>query len=161
MEEVNSLFRKMKGVISALPAYVHMEPLGFCRNNKPAWADDVVWLNISMDEKILGNLALLSKKAALGCGIKNSAVMIFELDIDSLQPYPSRTNKFVNIPEFPMTDYDLSLLFDLNVKWDDILGQIKINEEGLLRKVLFVDEYLGKQVPDGKKSLTLRLVIGS
>ena len=31
----------------------------------------------------------------------------------------------------------------------------------LLHKVAFVDEYRGKQVPDGKKSVTLRLTIGS
>jgi phenylalanyl-tRNA synthetase beta chain len=27
--------------------------------------------------------------------------------------------------------------------------------------VKFVDEYMGKQVPEGKKSVTIRLVIGS
>ena len=31
----------------------------------------------------------------------------------------------------------------------------------LLRDVRFVDEYKGKQIPDGKKSITIRLVIGS
>ena len=32
---------------------------------------------------------------------------------------------------------------------------------GLLRGVTFVDEYKGKQIPTGKKSVTIRLVIGS
>ena len=31
----------------------------------------------------------------------------------------------------------------------------------LLRDVQFVDEYKGKQIPAGKKSVTIRLVIGS
>ena len=31
----------------------------------------------------------------------------------------------------------------------------------LLRDVRFVDEYTGKQIPAGKKSLTIRLIIGS
>jgi phenylalanyl-tRNA synthetase beta chain len=31
----------------------------------------------------------------------------------------------------------------------------------LLREVRFVDEYKGKQIPAGKKSVTMRLVIGS
>ena len=31
----------------------------------------------------------------------------------------------------------------------------------LLHDVRFVDEYKGKQIPEGKKSITVRLVIGS
>jgi len=37
----------------------------------------------------------------------------------------------------------------------------KTGPDSLLRDVSFVEEYKGKQVPDGKKSITLRLVIGS
>jgi len=162
-ENVNSLFRRVKGMIEVLPRYVHIEPVKFEKIEKPVWADDVLWLNISHNNERIGNLALLSKKASLDCGIKNSAVMIFELYIDSLKPYPSRTNQFTRIPEYPMTEYDLSLLFDLSAKWEEILKVItdKNDSDNLLRGVSFVDEYRGHQVPNGKKSVTLRLLIGS
>ncbi|MCL2684389.1 MAG: phenylalanine--tRNA ligase subunit beta [Synergistaceae bacterium] len=161
--EVNPLFRRAKGAVEDLPCRVHVEPITFEQIEKPVWADGVVWLNIIHAGKRIGNLALLSKKVSLDCGIKNSAVMIFELDIDSLKPYPSRTNKFTHLPEYPITEYDISLLFDLNVKWDEILGVItgKKGPEDLLRDVWFVDEYRGRQIPEGKKSVTVRLVIGS
>ena len=112
---------------------------------------------------IIGNLALLSKKASLDCGIRNNAVVLFELDIDSLKPYPSRTNKFDRLPEYPMTNYDVSLLFDSSVKWEQIHETItgRKGPDDLLRGLSFVDEYRGKQVPAGKKSVTFRLVIGS
>ena len=112
---------------------------------------------------IVGNLALLSKKAALDCGIKNSAVMLFELDIDALKPLLSRTNRFTHLPEYPMTDYDVSMLFDVKIKWGEILDVItgKKGPDDLLRDVSFVDEYRGRQVPEGKKSVTFRLAIGS
>jgi len=159
----NTLFRKAKGFIEALPRFVHMEPFTFEKTEKPVWADSVLWQNINHVGKCIGNLALLSKKAALECGIKNSEMMLFELDIDSLKPYPSRTNNFTHIPEYPMTNYDLSLLFDSSVKWDQMLEAItaKKDSNDLLRDVSFVDEYRGHQVPDGKKSVTIRLVIGS
>ena len=91
------------------------------------------------------------------------AVMLFELDIDSLVPYKSRTNKFEHLPEYPMNDYDVSVLFDTSVKWNDIHDVImsKSGPDSLLRSASFVEEYKGKQVPDGKKSVTIRLVIGS
>ena len=132
------------------------------------WADEVVWLNISLNsislnsEKV-GNLALLSKKAALDCGIKNAAVMLFEMDIDSLKPLPSRTNKFTHIQEYPMTDYDVSLLFDTTVTWEKVyeIATGKMGPDSMLRSVSFVEEYKGSQIPEGKKSVTMRLVIGS
>ena len=162
-ENVNQLFRKAKGAVEALSQYVHMEPLGFDKIEKPVWADGVLWLNIVHGENRIGNLALLSKKAALDCGIKNSAVMLFEFDLDSLKPYPSRTNKFTHIPEYQMTNYDISLLLDLPVKCDEIMNLIKEigGSNELLQGVSFVDEYRGHQVPEGKKSVTFRLQIGS
>ena len=162
-KDFSLLFRKAKGIIQALPRYVHIEPLTFEKNEKPVWADDVIWLNIIHDGRQTGNLALLSKKASLDCGIRNSAVMLFEIDIDLLKPYPSRTNAFTHIPEYPMTEYDISVLFDLPVTWEEILAVItsKKGPNDLLQDVSFVEEYRGRQVPDGKKSLTIRLVIGS
>ena len=162
-EDLNLIFRKTKGIIENLPRYVHMEPLTFDKTEKPVWADGVMWLNISLNGERVGNLALLSKKASLQCGIKNSAVMLFEIDINSLKPYPSRTNKFTRIPEYPMTDYDISMLFDLSVNWKEIIEVIagRSSFDDLLRDISFVDEYKGRQVPEGKKSVTFRLVIGS
>ncbi|MCL1809267.1 MAG: phenylalanine--tRNA ligase subunit beta [Clostridiales bacterium] len=162
-EDVTLLFRKAKGGLESMPRYTHMAPLAFQQIEKPEWADSVVWLNICLSEGRVGNLALLSKKAALDCGIKNSAVMLFELDIDSLAPYPSRSNEFAHLPDYPMADYDISLLFDSPIKWESILDVVLgTKEQGeLLRQASFVDEYRGKQVPEGKKSVTIRLVIGS
>jgi phenylalanyl-tRNA synthetase beta chain len=145
----------------AMPRYAHIEPFVFEKTEKPVWADDVVWLNIKHGEQRIGNLALLSKKASLKCDIKNSAVMIFELDLNLLKPYTSRTNEFIHLPEYPMTDYDVSLLFDLSIKWEEIQGVITGKTDELQRGLSFVDEYKGHQVPEGKKSVTFRLVIGS
>jgi len=162
-DDVDSLFRKAKGVIESMSRLVHMESLELEQIGKPTWADDVVWLNIVLGGEKIGNLALLSKKVALSCGIKNAAVMLFELDIDSLKPLPSRSNKFSHIPEYPVTDYDVSLLFDSATTWEKIreVACAKMGPDSLLRDVAFVEEYKGKQIPDGKKSVTIKLVIGS
>ena len=193
LDDVNALFRRAKGAIEALPRYVHAGALSFSAEEKPVWADNVLWLNIvSVDsgdgssndensdagssntgnsdagksqvgEKLIGNLALLSRKAALDCGIKNSAVMLFEMNMSELTPLTSRTNRFTHLPEYPMTDYDVSMLFSRDTKWEEILSVItsKKSADELLRGVSFVDEYRGRQVPDDKKSVTFRLVIGS
>jgi phenylalanyl-tRNA synthetase beta chain len=62
-----------------------------------------------------------------------------------------------------MTDYDISMLFDLTVKWDEIYEVItsKKGPDSLLRGATYIEEYKGRQVPEGKKSITFRLLIGS
>ena len=62
-----------------------------------------------------------------------------------------------------MNEYDISFLVDASVKWSEIYSAVlpKKSDDNLLREVLFVDEYKGKQIPEGKKSITLRLVIGA
>ncbi|MCL2819231.1 MAG: phenylalanine--tRNA ligase subunit beta [Oscillospiraceae bacterium] len=184
-EDAELLFRKAKGALESMSRFVHMEPFTFEQKEKPHWADDVVWLNIftggqggqgaqgsqrmqSETENLspcfkLGSVALLAKRVSLDCGIKNAAVVLFDIDIDSLKPFASRTNEFAHIPEYPMTDYDVSLIFDSSVKWEKIfeVATAKMGADSMLRAVSFVDEYKGKQIPDGKKSVTLRLAIGS
>ena len=160
-KNVTELFRKAKGVVEMMARYVHMEALTFRQTEKPVWADNVVWLNIYRGEEKVGDLALLSKKVSMACGIKNLNVMLFQLDQDSLVPLKSRTNTFTHMAEYPMTDYDISLLLDGSVQWKDVLQTIGGIKSELLHGASFVDEYRGKQVPAGKKSLTLRLSIGS
>ncbi|MCL2222383.1 MAG: phenylalanine--tRNA ligase subunit beta [Oscillospiraceae bacterium] len=163
-ENVNTLFRKAKGVIEALPRYLHVEPITFERNKKPVWADNVAWLNICHNCEVIGNVALLSRKASRECKFRrNAAAVLFELAIDALKPLPSRTNEYTHLPDYPVTEYDISMLFDATTKWQDIYAVIieKKSDTELLHDVSFVDEYKGKQVPVGKKSITFRLRIGS
>ena len=89
--------------------------------------------------------------------------MLFELDTTLLQPLKSRSNHFTHLAAYPETDYDISMLFDVNVVWDDIFDAImgKKKASALLKGASFVDEYRGKQIPAGKKSVTIRLTIGS
>ena len=160
-KDVTTLFRKAKGVLEMMPRYTHMEGFTFKQVEKPAWADNVVWLNVYLGEERIGDLALLSKKVSLECGIKNLNVMLFELDQDCLKPFRSRTNSFTHLPEYPMTEYDISVLLPGEVKWADIAQTVRGVKSELFHGAQFVDEYRGKQVPDGKKSVTVRLAIGS
>lgn len=160
-DDVTGLFRRAKGVIGMMPRYTHMEPFTFEKQEKPCWADDTVWLNIMLGGKRIGDLALLSKKAALACGIKVLSAVLVELDMDSLVPFRSRTNRFEHLPEFPVNEFDISFIVASDVKWEDINRAVSEKKPELLRDLRFVDEYRGKQIPAGKKSVTVRLIIGS
>lgn len=157
------LFREAKGVLEFMPRYTHMEGFTFKKEEKPVWADNVVWLNIFVGDEKVGDMGLLSKKISMECGIKKLAVILFELDTTKLKPLISRTNKFAHLPEYPETEYDISMLFDANTTWDAIYEAImgKKKASALVKAASFVDEYRGKQIPKDKKSVTIRLTIAS
>ncbi len=161
LDEITMLFRRVKGVLSAMPAYTHMEGFTFNKTEKPLWADSVAWLNIYVGDIKVGSMGLLSKKASMACGIKNLSVVLAEIDTDLLIPFKSRTNTFTHLPEYPVNDYDISMLVDTSVTWEDIKASVLSKRRELLRGVAFVDEYKGKQIPEGKKSVTIRIAIGA
>ena len=163
VKDITELFREAKGVLEYMPRYTHMEGFEFRKEEKPVWADNVVWMNIFRGGEKIGDMGLVAKKVSMDCGIKNLSVMLFELDVTKLVPLKSRTNRFTHLAEYPETDYDISMLFDSDAAWADIydaiMGQKKAS--ALLKDAAFVDEYRGKQIPAGKKSVTIRLTIGS
>ena len=67
--------------------------------------------------------------------------MLLELDMDALIPFRSRTNTFTHLPEYPMTDYDVSVLVDGETRWDAMRDAILEKRHELLHGVSFVDEY--------------------
>lgn len=162
-KSVDTLFREAKGVLEYMPRYTHMEAFTFKKETKPVWADDVVWLNLFLGEEKIGDMGLLSRKVSMECGVKNLSVMLFEINAVKLKPLKSRTNRFTHLAGYPETDYDISMLFDSDTLWSDIyqtvMGQKKAGS--LIKDAAFVDEYRGKQIPSGKKSVTVRLTIGS
>lgn len=151
------LFYRVKGVIEKMSGYCHCEELSFKQKEKPSWADEKVWLNVMSGKKIVGSIGLISVAALAESGIKSVKAAAFELDTDCLVPFPSRTNEYKQLPTYPLVEQDLSLLVDESVTWEQIRESIKY----MVKELKFVEEYRGKQIPAGKKSVMLSLKIGN
>ena len=80
-------------------------------------------------------------------------VAMFEMNVDKLKPYDSRTNKYEKLPELPLVEKDLSIVVNKDIKWDTIVECIS----KLVKEIEFVDEYNGDQIPEDKKSITLKV----
>lgn len=157
--DARELFREAKGVLAYMHRGAQMEPLEFAQKEKPAWADEKLWVNIISGGEVAGTLALISPKCAKAAGIKRSLAMLFELDVEKLTPLASRQNEFEHLPDYPLSDFDLSVVFEDGVAWAEIEPLIKKVE--LVKKVKFLDEYRGAQIGQGKKSVSFRVWVGS
>ncbi len=161
IEEITMLFRRAKGIFEQMPRYTHMEAFTFKKDEKPNWADNTAWLNIYTNDVKVGSIGILSKKASMECGIKKLSVVLAEIDTDLLVPFKSRTNTFTHISEYPINEYDISMLLDSKTEWNEIYNTVWAKKGEFIKNVVFVDEYKGKQIEEGKKSVTLRLFIGA
>lgn len=153
------LFREVKGSLEYMHRIVQIEPLTFKQVTKPVWSEDKLWINVLSGSDVIGYIGLLSRKSARAAGIKRSLAVLFELDVEKLIPLASRENKFEHLPLYPLVDFDLSIMYDENVKWEDIKQVAE--KVDMVKNVVFIDEYTGSQMEKGKKSLTFRTWIGS
>ncbi len=152
-KNARDIFYQAKGVLENMARYCHMEELKLEQLEKPGWADKNAYLNITLDGEIIGSLGLVSIQALSEAKIKRANVAMFEINADKLIPYASRTNKYERLPELPLVEKDLSLIVDKDVAWSTLSDSIK----SLVAEVEFVDEYRGEKIPDGKKSITLKV----
>ena len=156
-KDAKEAFYEVKGLLSTMGEYCHMEELKFQVSEKPSWADVNAYLDIVSNGEIVGHMGLVSFSAMSDAKIKRTNVAIFEINTDMLVPFKSRTNEFKHIPQLPLVEKDLSLLIDDNVTWEEISEIVSKR----VKELEFIEEYRGNQVPDGKKSITLRVKIGN
>lgn len=157
-EDAWALYRRAKGILEAMPRFCGFEPFSFKLSENPAsWADRSTFTEIlDVNGERVGVLGLLSVAGKTELSVRRGNAAIFELNLSCIQPLPSRNNEFTVLPQFPQVEMDFSILCDDELSWQQIEEEIgkRVNHLEL------VDEYRGKQVPEGKKSLTFRVRYG-
>ncbi len=81
-----------------------------------------------------------------------------EVNIPKLFDAKGEERKYKPLPKYPSVARDLSLVCDDNVTSDEIIEVIKASAK-YLESVAVFDMYKGEQVPEGKKSLSYKLVL--
>ncbi len=152
-KDAKAIFYEAKGAIESMAEYCHMEGLNFKQGERPTWADVNAYLDIIRGDEKVGTLSLVSVQTMNDAKIKRTNIAVFEIDFGKLVPFTSRTNEFEHLPVLPLVEKDLSLLVGEATTWSDIHSTIKSK----VKEVEFIEEYRGNQIPEGKKSIVLRL----
>lgn len=158
--DADVLFRETKGLIETVKRAAHIHSLDFSPETSAPWADKSGRLGLEAHGQSVGAMGVLTNRARRLAGIRRGNVVLFELNIDALEPLESRQNKYRPLPEYPEVDFDLSLIFPEEVLWRDLSQRVQ-DVHALVREVVFVDQYRGKGIPEGKKSITFRLRLAS
>lgn len=158
--DAETVFLRAKGVLEMLARTVQVAPLAFSQDVEVAWGDRIARLAITSDGKTIGALAVVSSRAKRLAGIRRGDIALFEMNVDALTPLPSRDNAPTQLPMYPEVEHDISMIVDLGVSWAAARSTAS-GADDMVRSVRFIDQYAGSQIPSGKKSLTIRLRIGS
>jgi phenylalanyl-tRNA synthetase beta chain len=85
------------------------------------------------------------------------APVLFELDFDAVKA--DRVPVYAEVSKFPPVIRDLAVVVDLEVSLQALLDGLQGKISGLIQDVQLFDVYVGKGVPENKKSLAFRIVM--
>ena len=114
--------------------------------------------DILYEDRAVGHMGALHPDILAMLDISEE-VFALEMDVDAL--LEKSWKGLAEIPKFPMTWRDLSLVADEGVAYSDILAVIEGLKIRDLRVVTAVDLYTGEKLPGGKKGVTIRLTYQS
>lgn len=86
---------------------------------------------------------------------------LFELDLSRLNGLLDDQIQVDPIPRFPGTTRDITLILDRAIESADALRRIEEANEPLVESVHIFDLFEGRPIPDGKKSLSIRVAYRS
>ncbi|MBU8858625.1 MULTISPECIES: phenylalanine--tRNA ligase subunit beta [unclassified Micromonospora] len=152
------LFRRLKGVLEMLRRHAHLTDLSLNGDPDVAWADPSARLALFSAGRPVGALGLLTPRARRLAGLGTSQVACAEVDLSGLAVHASRDNRFTAVPDLPEAEFDLSVLVDDDVSWARVEAVARKADE-LVRAVSYVGTYRGTWVPQGQRSLSLRITL--
>jgi phenylalanyl-tRNA synthetase beta chain len=127
----------------------------------PQGADGAAWLSVGarvvVDGTDLGCVGIVDARIAKAHGLERPTAAA-ELELRALLRAFPPENAAVELPAFPAADRDISAIVAEKVAYGDIDREIHALSLPHLESVAFVTTFRGKQIGDGKKSVSLRLV---
>jgi len=155
-------FYHMKGAIERYLKRVGINGVSFepASGDLPGWAHPGQAAVITVQRKALGFLASLHPKVSRNFDISRHRVILCEMDIGALFALPARKLKFKQWSEQPTSPFELSVLADHQVYVRDIEKLIRKAAGKQLMDIELFSVYEGASVPEGKKSVSYRLVFG-
>ena len=113
-------------------------------------------------EKVLASFGQTSEEVKRAWGIKGKEdIFVAEVFMDILAPLTHLKRAFKPISSTPSIFRDISVVTSEGVSYARIKEWIERQAKGYLKRILLVDCYQGKEIPQGRLGLTISLEYGS
>jgi phenylalanyl-tRNA synthetase beta chain len=157
----DELFYDLKGIISFIVKALKNTSLDFAAcTGEDNWVHPMKSVDVSYNGILMGYITVIHPMIKKNIG-KKLNVAVLEINRDVLQAINTDPIKYKDLSKFPEVTLDYSFLVDNGVTFDKLVQDISGFKSELLNSFEFVTIYTGKGLPEGKKSMTFRFVIGS
>jgi phenylalanyl-tRNA synthetase beta chain len=162
-------FADVKGIVEAIGTAFGLQlefepaPVPYMVEGRAAAVNVVLKTKVTAIERRLGLLGQIAPSILDARGFPSGdALYAFELDVDAIASLQNGDDlRAVSLPRFPSVVRDLSVLVDSTLPAAAVRGTIRSSAPATLVHAIEFDRYLGKGVPDGRVSLSLRLTFRS
>ncbi|HEV2883432.1 MAG TPA: phenylalanine--tRNA ligase subunit beta [Pyrinomonadaceae bacterium] len=149
-------FYELKGALEAAIDAMHLGPLSFASVSAKHLRDGQAAKIALPDGAPIGTIGRLSDAVAAGYKFRQP-VYVAELDLTALLDSEERTIQYRPLPRYPSVVRDVTLLVGRDVTLMALLDAIGVEEIADYRSSKLVGTYEGKNIPEGKRSVTLRI----
>jgi phenylalanyl-tRNA synthetase beta chain len=139
------------GALTGDPGAVSVTPLEGIR-----WLRQGAQATLSLGGRTIGWMGVIDESAGATFGGDRPA-MAAELELDALlDAYPPQRD-VQPLPAFPAIERDISAVLDESLRWSRVHAVVESLRLDGLESIDFIGTFRGKQIGEGKKSLTMRL----
>lgn len=149
-------FLDLKGALEAAVDAMKLQPLTFLPANpkhlRPGQSANV----LLPDQTVIGTIGRLSESVAKSYKFRQP-VYVAEIDLTALLGAPERKIHYQPLPRYPAVVRDLTLLVERTVPLVNLFQLIEEQRPADYRSAKFVGTYEGPNIPENRRSVTLRI----
>jgi phenylalanyl-tRNA synthetase beta chain len=153
-------FFDIKGVLEKILGQLGVKDPVFCSENTETYLHPGKSAQVKSGKQVLGYVGELHPQVQQDFDI-DQAVYLFDLDLDKVFAAAGNFEPFSVPSRFPAVERDSALLIDESLEAQKVLDVARKSLGKLGQDIVIFDLYKGQGIPDGKKSLALRVRYGS
>jgi phenylalanyl-tRNA synthetase beta chain len=149
-------FYELKGAIEAAVDGMKLAPLSFAKAEfKHLRKGQSASIRLA-DGTVIGSIGRLAESLATSYKFRQP-VYFAELDLSTLLDLEQRAAQYAPLPRYPSVVRDVTLLVSREIKFVDVVQFIESEQVANYAGVMLVGTYEGKNIPEDKRSVTLRM----
>ncbi|BCS97977.1 phenylalanine--tRNA ligase beta subunit [Desulfoluna limicola] len=155
-------FFDLKGALEGLFEALHVSGVVFrpmaadaCSYTRSGYTAEVV-----LGGEVIGLIGKVHGEVLKSFELKQD-VFVFEMAMKPLAGRISGDRQALAIPKFPSVARDVTIICDGAVRAGDAVAAIADEQEALIERSWLLDRYVGENIPEGRQSLTFRVIYRS
>ncbi len=156
------VFYDAKNIISSLMNFLRVKKFKLVPGGDtlPPYAHPGRSMTIEIDKKVAGYIFELHPETKAEFSINGEAA-ILDIDLNLLFDTKRKDKKFEELQKFPEVPFEISVLTEKQTYAKDITSIIEKAEQNLIRNIEILSIYEGEQIPEDKKSVSIKIVFGA